>query len=120
MTRGFKPIHPESQEAIGMRLQALRKVLGKSQQDMGEIIGSGRTNSQWSAFENGERRISTNKALALTRHPELIGLTLEWIYKGVPMFTELGERVREAERAILAAMRQPDEAPRRRRRRVPN
>lgn len=120
MARGYKPIQPESLEAIGIRLQALRKVLGKSQQDMGEVIGSGRTNSQWSAFENGRRRISTNKALLLTRHPELVGLTLEWIYKGVPMFTELGERVREAERSILAAMRQPDAERRRPRRYVPN
>jgi transcriptional regulator with XRE-family HTH domain len=94
--------------------------MGKSQQDMGEIIGAGRTNSQWSEFERGERRISFNKALKLTQHPELLGLTLEWVYKGVPMFTELGERVREAERAILASRRQPDEAPRPRRRRVPN
>lgn len=121
MTRGYQPPNPEDWRRIGVRLHALRIVLGKSQQDMGEILGSGRTNSQWSAFENGERRISMNKAIALCRYPEIAGIiTLEWIYKGVPIFGELGERIREAERAILAAKRQPDEPRQQRRRRVPN
>lgn len=121
MTRGYQSLNPEDWKAIGIRLRALRIVLGKSQQDMGEVLGSGRTNSQWSAFENGERRISMNKAIALCRYPEIAGIvTLEWIYKGVPMFGELGERVREAERAILAAKRQPDGPNPRLRRRAPN
>lgn len=121
MARGFQPLNPESNEAIGIRLQALREVLGKSQQEMGEIIGSGPTNSQWSAWENGGRRISTNKALILTRYSPIVGIvTLEWIYKGVPILGEFGEHIREAERAIMAAKKQLGEAPLRRRRRVPN
>lgn len=121
MTRGFQPLNPESNEAIGRRLSALRIVLDKSQEEMQVMMGVGHGNSLWSDYENGNRRISMNHALGLCRSPELPGMTLEWIYKGVPIFNDLMERVRAKERELQDEAKKPPNAPHQpRRKRAPN
>src|SRR5689334_19482893 len=95
MARGPIPLHPESQEAVGRRLEAFRKAIGARQEELTKLLG-GERNSLWANYEAGERRISLDRALILCRE---FGLTLEWIYRGHKHYLpdELREKIRVQE-----------------------
>jgi len=95
MVRGQPPLHPESQEAVGRRLEAFRKAIGARQEDLTQLLG-GEGNSLWANYEAGARRITLDNALILCRE---FGLTLEWIYRGHKHYLpdEMREKIRVQE-----------------------
>jgi transcriptional regulator with XRE-family HTH domain len=64
-------------KAIGKRLQQFREALGLKQKEAAELADV--TESHWSEFERGKRRITINTAIRLC---EDCGLSLDWIYFG--------------------------------------
>ena len=72
--------HPESLEATGKRLKALRDALDLSQDDLGTAIGNPNGSALFSPIERGNHRIGLDTALALCRR---YGVTLDWIYRGL-------------------------------------
>jgi transcriptional regulator with XRE-family HTH domain len=74
---------------IGFRLLLVRTALGKSQKQIGEAVGS--SESGWSQFESGERRITLDPALQLFRK---FGFSLDWVYENQAHHLGLDDRVR--------------------------
>jgi transcriptional regulator with XRE-family HTH domain len=64
---------------IGSRLRKLRKSLGLTQTDLAEKLGI--TQSAWTQYETGTRKISIEVAAVVSRR---FGVTLDWIYLGDP------------------------------------
>lgn len=64
---------------IGARLRKLRKTLGLTQTDLAEKLGI--TQSAWTQYETGARKISVEVAAVVSRR---YGVTLDWIYLGDP------------------------------------
>lgn len=80
-----------SAEAIGHRLQLLRRAVGLSPSEMADQLGIERT--YWSRFERGRRPLTESVAVLLV---ERYGVTLDFLilgrWGGVPL--ELAERMR--------------------------
>lgn len=79
--------------AIGARLKIARQALGYTQATMAKLMGSATAGQAWENYEAGRRRISMDHALALC----VLGLSLDWIYRGVMdgLSTELRQRIEE-------------------------
>lgn len=86
------PIHPESDEAIGRRLEAFRKAVGATQEELTELLGSD-GNSLWANYEAGTRRIRVDRALILCREYHI---TLDFIYRNqrLSLPADLAEKIR--------------------------
>ena len=86
--------HPESFEAIGKRLRALREALELSQDDLGAVLGTAKGSALLSPIERGKDRLGLDRALMLCRR---YGVTLDWIYRGLwhaGMPFDLAEKIR--------------------------
>ena len=70
---------PESKEAIGQRLKALRLALGNTQGEMARLSGYAGANG-WNQVENGINKIPTKHAQELCKHTRV---DLNWIFQGV-------------------------------------
>jgi transcriptional regulator with XRE-family HTH domain len=72
--------YPSEAEAkvVGARLRDVRVAHGKSQREFAALIDV--TESNWSEFENGKKRLSLNAALRLATGP--LNISLDWIYLG--------------------------------------
>lgn len=84
---------PTTAAAIGARLKIARQALGYTQATMAKLMGSATAGQAWENYEAGRRRISMDHALALC----VLGLSLDWIYRGVMdgLSTELRQRIEE-------------------------
>ncbi len=80
MVPRMPPESPESPEAIGKRLRALRDALKLSQDRMGASIGMASGSASWSPYEKGKDTIPAHNALALCRR---YGVTMDWLYRGL-------------------------------------
>lgn len=74
---GFPMIDPP--QIIGERLHRLRHAIELNQAAIAEILGI--TQSAWSQYENGTRRVTLDVAGNLASR---FGVTLDWIYRGDP------------------------------------
>jgi len=76
--RGAKPPPPDnSDEAVGIRMRQLRLAFGKTQTEIGKIVGV--KNSMISTCENGGGRLSADHMIKLLIE---FDAPLEWLYLG--------------------------------------
>lgn len=75
-----------------MRLEAFRKAVGATQEELTELLGS-EGNSLWANYAAGERRISVDNALILCREYHI---TLDFIYRNqrLSLPADLAEKIR--------------------------
>ena len=115
MAPRMPPESPESPQAVGKRLKALRDALDLSQDDIAASIGMASGSASWSPYEKGKDMIPAHNALALCRR---YGVTMDWLYRGlwhagVPF--DLGELIRYeemgAEGAKSSAIRRSSRSP---------
>ena len=103
------PSDPTSMAEIGRRLELTRRALGLTQVMMGRLAGAISNGQAWGNYEAGNRRISIDHALALSR---TLGVSLDWIYQGqmVNLPPELREKI---QRIILESANEPQSLTRR-------
>lgn len=70
---------PNVLKEMGKRLVATREALGMTAADLCRAIDV--TQSRWSQYESGKRRITMDVALRLK---QTYGISLDWIYAGDP------------------------------------
>ena len=104
-----QPSDPTSTAEIGRRLELTRRALGLTQVMMGKLVGTTSAGQAWGNYEAGNRRISIDHALALSR---TLGVSLDWVYQGqmVNLPPELREKI---QRIILESANQPPSLTRR-------
>jgi transcriptional regulator with XRE-family HTH domain len=66
-------------QEIGDRLKLTREVKGLNQATWCKLVGI--EQQAWNNYERGRKRISIDQALKVCR---FAGVTLDWIYRGVP------------------------------------
>jgi DNA-binding XRE family transcriptional regulator len=71
------PMEPDSDEAIGRRIKALRERAGLQQQQLAQQLHI--TKSTLNAYENGKRTLTTESAKRLRRR---FGVTVDWLFFG--------------------------------------
>jgi transcriptional regulator with XRE-family HTH domain len=103
------PSDPTSIAEIGRRLELTRRALGLTQVMMGRLVGAISSGQAWGNYEAGNRRISIDHALALSR---TLGVSLDWVYQGqmVNLPPELREKI---QRIILESANEPQSLTRR-------
>ena len=74
---GTDPYEGTSLDAIGRRLQLVRRVHGMAQNEF--CARAGLATNTYNQYEKGKKRPSVENAIALC---EQYGLTLDWIYRG--------------------------------------
>jgi len=104
-----RPTDPTSIAEIGRRLELTRRALGLTQVMMGRLVGATSNGQAWGNYEAGNRRISIDHALELSR---ALGIPIDWVYQGrmVNLPTELREKI---QRIILESANEPQSLTRR-------
>lgn len=94
MAQRQPPESPESAQATGKRLRALRSALNLSQDQIAASIGMASGSASWQPYEAGKNLIPVHNGMALCR---VYGVTLDWLYRGLwhaGLPFDLAERIR--------------------------